>query len=795
MPLPVRVVRVFLYVSAGLTFAVAVQAWILTGGARGAGAALFFAVPAVACALAAWRSARAGRWSWWTVVALEVFYLVWQLGRLPAGDPSGLVGAMFPVAILVLVFRSRAWFDPAGWPEFRALPGRAAVAVRNRIRRDRGEAGVGHLAVVVLLGAIVAMLMNSGIPGRLTGAAQSALCEVTGERCEGRAASGAPPPAAAGGPVGSSPAPDAGSAPGSDSYITRQAARQPRISADRGGITPGENYAEPLRCPEWAQRACDLGQGLWLGVGDAGNGIVDQVDDLACSVYIRCGPARFRETWEGWRDLFTTNPLETARAIWDESTTDIRKDWNEGRDARAAGRALPLVLGSVFGGRRLFLPDIGGNPRGSRSAAEAEAEGAGDSPGRSEPARPRLEHVPLPTAAAPFQAQALIGLLAGVLVEAEEAARRAAEILAEARRGYPAGSDELRQIESDATQAARIARLAKALNAIGALRSSEYELLRQHAVNVEIVQPGDPEWASTTATGYDAGRNTLVLRKESDGRSESEVFRDFVRYKLPNLELLQRKVSSVEPLDTLGVNAAFLVRFEEGGMGVYKPIEGEHAKVDRSIPQGELARREVAAFQVDRMFGFGLVPTTRLWKGPRGVGSLQEYVESAPHGRPAGEYQPPEQDRMAALDYIIGNTDRHRKNYLTAPGGRLVAIDHGYSFSEESSTDWIQSDFVLEALDRPLSPEVLARIRSVDPAEFGRTLRGSDLSQDAIDGALARLEEVRRHGMITGEAWKGRIFDSEGVLQRQALPQSGVVSRFGHVSPSAATGRIAGVAA
>jgi hypothetical protein len=200
-------------------------------------------------------------------------------------------------------------------------------------------------------------------------------------------------------------------------------------------------------------------------------------------------------------------------------------------------------------------------------------------------------------------------------------------------------------------------------------------------------------------------------------------------------------------------NGAYLVEFADGSKAVYKPA-GEHSGGKR---RGTLsARQEVGAAQLDQLLGFDLVPTTTMWNGERGTGSLQEYVENSTAGGRLNTFSPPERDRMAALDYIIGNSDRHPGNYLTGPDGRLVAIDHGASFPD-SDRGGIRSSFVMQAMNRPLSAEVLAKIRAVDPAEMGRTLRASGLSRQAVKGAVRRLEEIQEHGKITGDAWAGRF--------------------------------------
>jgi hypothetical protein len=224
------------------------------------------------------------------------------------------------------------------------------------------------------------------------------------------------------------------------------------------------------------------------------------------------------------------------------------------------------------------------------------------------------------------------------------------------------------------------------------------------------------------------------------------------------LELRNRQVVGHRPL-TAGpdhVNEAFIHDFADGSSGVYKPVSGEDPSLRTSIPGG-LGDREVAAYRVDEALGFDRVPTTTMTDGHRGPGSLQEYAQGASEGLDAKAYPKAQQEQMAVLDYVTGNTDRHGGNYLTGSDGSVVAIDHGYSFPEGKDPYGIRSDFVADHLNQPLSPEVMAKVRAVDPDQFRGMLHDSGLSDAAVDGAMARFVEIRDRGMITGEAWPGRI--------------------------------------
>jgi len=143
---------------------------------------------------------------------------------------------------------------------------------------------------------------------------------------------------------------------------------------------------------------------------------------------------------------------------------------------------------------------------------------------------------------------------------------------------------------------------------------------------------------------------------------------------------------------------------------VYKPIAGERPLWD--FPDGNLAQREVAAYEVSEATGWGLVPTTVLRDGPYGEGMCQLWIEAAPEsellalvdgeepaeGWKAIGFAEVEEGRtallvhaddarlrrLAVLDAVINNADRKGGHLLPAPEGRLYGIDHGVTFNTEN---------------------------------------------------------------------------------------------------------------
>jgi uncharacterized repeat protein (TIGR03843 family) len=232
---------------------------------------------------------------------------------------------------------------------------------------------------------------------------------------------------------------------------------------------------------------------------------------------------------------------------------------------------------------------------------------------------------------------------------------------------------------------------------------------------------------------------------------------------------------------------------------VYKPVAGERPLWD--FPDGTLAQREVAAYEVSEATGWGLVPVTVLRDGPYGEGMCQEWVGPLPDGSgedgpgagagegagaegdgllavmPGEEPEPgwkavglvqTEDDapallvhadderlrRLAVLDAVINNADRKGGHLLPTPDGRLHAIDHGVTFHVDDKLRTLLWGWAGE----PLTAEACA------------VLRG--LSADLADGTplAARLAALLAGPELDGLRKRDEALLSSG---RHPLPGGG----------------------
>lgn len=191
-------------------------------------------------------------------------------------------------------------------------------------------------------------------------------------------------------------------------------------------------------------------------------------------------------------------------------------------------------------------------------------------------------------------------------------------------------------------------------------------------------------------------------------------------------------------------NNTFLARVRGTGgshtLAVYKPRHGEAPLWD--FPDGTLAARETAAYEVARALGWPSVPATVLRDGPLGPGAVQAFVEADPreHFFTLRETRLGEFRSMALFDAFVNNADRKGGHCLLDPDGRIWSIDHGLCFHEHPKLRTV----IWEFADDPISPDLrrdLGRVvGEVRDGPLGAALRA--LLAEAEVEALARRGEA-----------------------------------------------------
>ncbi|MEU9992149.1 SCO1664 family protein [Streptomyces sp. NPDC048045] len=240
-------------------------------------------------------------------------------------------------------------------------------------------------------------------------------------------------------------------------------------------------------------------------------------------------------------------------------------------------------------------------------------------------------------------------------------------------------------------------------------------------------------------------------------------------------ELLARGELAVRGRIREASNAALFCTVSHDGREascVYKPVAGERPLWD--FPDGTLAGREVAAYEVSEATGWDLIPPTVLRDGPYGEGMCQLWIdvnaesellalvdgeEPGPGWKAVGFAEVGEGRtallvhadderlrRLAVLDAVINNADRKGGHLLPTTDGRLYGIDHGVTFNAEDKLrtllwGWAGEPLTAEALD------VLKGLRKglAEGGELAGRLAGL-ITAAEIEATRARVEALLASG-------------------------------------------------
>ncbi|GAA3135360.1 SCO1664 family protein [Streptomyces rectiviolaceus] len=221
---------------------------------------------------------------------------------------------------------------------------------------------------------------------------------------------------------------------------------------------------------------------------------------------------------------------------------------------------------------------------------------------------------------------------------------------------------------------------------------------------------------------------------------------------------------------------------------VYKPVAGERPLWD--FPDGTLAQREMAAYEVSEATGWGLVPPTVLREGPHGEGMCQLWIEGSDsdpessgdggellalvegaepgegwkaigfadvgEGRTALLVHADDERlrRLAVLDAVINNADR-KGGHLLTDAGRLYGIDHGVTFNAEDKLRTLLWGWAGE----PLTAEAVGALESLRDGLTGEAplaLRlGKLITGAEVDALRARVDALLASGKhpVPGGEW------------------------------------------
>ena len=100
-----------------------------------------------------------------------------------------------------------------------------------------------------------------------------------------------------------------------------------------------------------------------------------------------------------------------------------------------------------------------------------------------------------------------------------------------------------------------------------------------------------------------------------------------------------------------------------------------------------------------------------------------------------------------AFDNLIGNEDRHQKNYLITEDWRVILIDHSRTFrtGKKWTTELPYGEKNKEKLILKTMPRALLEKMKALDAEVIKGVVGDNLNDDEIQALLARRDLIVQH--------------------------------------------------
>jgi hypothetical protein len=162
----------------------------------------------------------------------------------------------------------------------------------------------------------------------------------------------------------------------------------------------------------------------------------------------------------------------------------------------------------------------------------------------------------------------------------------------------------------------------------------------------------------------------------------------------------------------VGVTKPRHIFFVPGGIAasaVFKPLQP-----GRTAGFFESYKSEIAAYELDKVLGLGMVPPTVERRLGHDVGSLQLWVEHVaplkgknPNEAPSVSEWNRQVHRQRVWDGLTANIDRNAGNLLVDPAWNLILIDHSRAFTTDT-----RFPFPITRIDR----ELLDKLKALDEA-------------------------------------------------------------------------------
>jgi hypothetical protein len=221
------------------------------------------------------------------------------------------------------------------------------------------------------------------------------------------------------------------------------------------------------------------------------------------------------------------------------------------------------------------------------------------------------------------------------------------------------------------------------------------------------------------------------------------------------LELLRDGELSVEGRLMDASNATFYCAVTAAGVTaacVYKPVTGERPLWD--FPDGTLAAREVAAFDLSAATGWDIVPPTVHRDGPLGPGMVQLWIaedEAVDLVTLIRRRDSRPLRRIAVFDAIVNNADR-KGGHLLPRAEHVYGIDHGVCFHTEDKLRTVLWQWAGKRLPDD-AVETLSRLRAELDGQLCQRL-SAQLTKREVRATVRRVDQLlsaARHPEPSGD--------------------------------------------
>jgi uncharacterized repeat protein (TIGR03843 family) len=201
-------------------------------------------------------------------------------------------------------------------------------------------------------------------------------------------------------------------------------------------------------------------------------------------------------------------------------------------------------------------------------------------------------------------------------------------------------------------------------------------------------------------------------------------------------------------------NYVFVARLshpERGeGLGVYKPAAGAQPLSDFAYTT--LHQREIAAFELSTLLGWGIVPPVVEHDGPHGLGSLQLFVTHDPNEHyfnlRADQQYRSQFMRVAAFDLIANNADRKAGHLLRDAESHVWCIDNALCFHRAQKMRTVVWDFAGETLEDAWVEDIRRVRRCIEAGDPATAAFRSLLREPEVEAFLERCDALTGYPVL-----------------------------------------------